>query len=81
MLDNKIKNDIMKKISQELKDVPQELPVNLIVVGESARKLHYVKTIISNTHPELSEEDVLKYILWSGVEREIDKINTILNNE
>lgn len=81
MFDNKVKSEIFKKISQELKDIPEEIPINMIVLGESARKLHYVKTIISNTHPELSEEDVLKFILRSGVEREIDKINTILKDE
>lgn len=81
MFNDKIKSEIFKKISQELKDVPDEFPVNLIVLGESARKLHYVKTIISKTNPELSEEDVLKFILRSGVEREIDKINTILKDE
>ena len=81
MSDNKITSDIFKKISQELNDVPKEFPVNLIVLGESARKLHYVKTIISNTHPELTEEDVLKFILRSGVEREFQKITTILKDE
>lgn len=81
MFDSKTKTDILKKISLELKEFPKELPVNVIVLGESARKLHYVKTIISNTNPELTEEDVLKFILRSGVEREIEKINQILNDE
>ena len=79
--DIKNRNEILKKISAELGDSPKEVPVNVIVLGESARKLHYVKTIISNTNPELNEDDVLKYIIRSGVEREIDKITKILKDE
>ncbi len=81
MFDPKTKSEVLKKISSELKDFPKELPVNIIVLGESARKLHYVKTIIANTNPDLDEDDVFKFILRSGVEREIEKINQILNDE
>lgn len=75
------RNEVLKKISLDLGDVPKEIPVNLIVLGESARKLHYVKTLIKNTNPEFSEEDVFKFILRSGVERELERINKILNDE
>lgn len=75
------RSNILKKIDNDINNYPQEVSVNVILKGESARKFHIVKTILSNVVPELDSDDIDKFILRSGVEREIVKLATIWDNE
>lgn len=75
------KLNLMKKIDNDINNQPEEICVNVILKGESARKFHIVKTVLSNVLPELDSDDLDKFILRSGVEREFTKIANIWDNE
>ena len=79
MFNSDEKNKILKKISEELGNCPTEISVNFICTGEYARKLHHVKTIITNLDPNLNDEDAFNYLIRAGIERELEKIDMILN--
>lgn len=80
-MDNQNKIKLFNKISSDLENIPTEIPVNVILKGESARKFFIIKKILSHSLPELDDEDIDKFILRSGVEREIGKITQIWENE
>ena len=80
-MDNINHNDIMNEIITTLQDVPDEISMNVIIKGVSARKLHLVQTILRASHPELEEEDIDKFIIRSGVEREMSRLASIFQDE
>lgn len=79
--DSSNKNEVMKQIQEDLSNVPDEIPINLILTGSGAKKFHFVKTVLSRSFPELNEEDIFKFIIRSGVERELARFSHIWNNE
>jgi hypothetical protein len=79
--DSTNKNEIMRQIQDDLQNTPDEIPINLILTGEGAKKFHFVKTVLFRSFPELSEEDIFKFIIRSGVERELARFSNIWNNE
>lgn len=78
---NEKKLEIFKKIQSDLEDCPKEISINVVLKGESARKFFIIKKILNITLPELDEDDIDKFIVRSGVEREIGKISQIWDNE
>lgn len=73
-------NEILNKINSELVNAPSEISVNAILTGESAKKYFLMKTILASIAPEFDEEDVCKYIIRSGIEREMAKISDVWKN-
>ncbi len=73
-------NEILNKINSELVNAPSEISVNAILTGESAKKYFLMKTILASIAPEFDEEDVCKYIIRSGIEREMEKISDVWKN-
>jgi hypothetical protein len=73
-------SEILNKINSELHNAPDEISVNAILTGESAKKYFIMKTILASIAPEFDEEDVCKYIIRSGIEREFDKISNVWKN-
>jgi hypothetical protein len=74
-------SEILNKINSELQNTPDEISINVILTGIGAKKFHLVKTIVSNTNPEFDEEEIYKYIIRSGIEREMEKISKIWKND
>ena len=73
--------DIIDNIHKNLNEPPEEISINIILKGTSAKKFHFVKTILLSSYPELSEEDIDKFIIRSGAERELERFNRIWNQE
>ncbi len=73
--------ELLNKINVELQNAPEEIAINTILTGIGAKKYHLMKTILSASNPELDEEDICKYIIRSGIEREMEKISNIWQNE
>ena len=69
--------EILNKINSELPNATEEIPVNAILTGEAAKKYFLMKTILSSVAPEFDEEDICKYIIRSGLERELSKISDV----
>ena len=74
-------SEALNKINTELQSSPEEIYINVILTGVGAKKFHLVKTIISTTNPEFDEEEIYKYIIRSGIEREMEKISKIWKND
>jgi len=74
-------SEVLNKINSELQSSPDEISINVILTGIGAKKFHLVKTIISSTNPEFDEEEICKYIIRSGIEREMEKISKIWKND
>lgn len=70
-------SEILSKINAELPNAPEEIPINAILTGEAAKKYFLMKTILSSVAPEFDEEDICKYIIRSGIEREFGKISDV----
>jgi hypothetical protein len=64
---------------KELSNCPDEIPVNLIVNGTLAKKLHFVITLLSKYY-NLSEDEIVKFLIRQGVEKEIEKIGNVFSD-
>ena len=71
--------EIIKSVEEKLANPPNEVAVNLILTGNGAKRYHFVMSILSSIYPELDEEELHKYLLRSGVERELERITNIWN--
>ena len=71
--------EIIKSVEEKLSNPPKEISVNLVLTGNGAKRYHFVMSILSSIYPELNEEEVHKYLLRSGVERELERITNIWN--
>ena len=74
------KKDILNNMESLIKDLPDETAINVIIKGSSAKKFLFVKTFLSSSFPEISEDDIVKFILRSGVQRELEKFKSIWND-
>jgi len=68
-------NFSLNKIKESLSKAPNEVPVNIIVTGSTAKKLLLLKEIMLNTMPDLDEEMVYKYLLSAGINKELEKFS------
>lgn len=74
-------NDIMQKIFTILQEPPEEVSVNVIIKGVAAKKFHLIQTILKASYPELEDEEIDKFIIRSGVEREMSRLSNIFQDE
>jgi hypothetical protein len=74
-------SDIVQALEEKLKDLPSEVSLNVILKGNAAKKFYFIKTLLTSSYPELSEEEIDKFIVRSGVERELDRFNKIWKQE
>ena len=58
---------------KELSNCADEIPVNLIVNGTLAKKLH-------SKYYNLSEDEIVKFLIRQGVEKEIEKIGNVFSD-
>ena len=71
--------EIITQLEKSLANLPTEISVNVILNGKSAQKYFFIKTLLMSSYPELFENDIEKFIVRSGVERELERINRIWN--
>lgn len=75
------KKKILLDINESLQNPPSEVSINVILTGNGAKKFHLVKTLLTSSYPELDEDEIDKFIVRSGVEREIARLSNIWNDE
>ena len=56
----------------------KEISINVIIKGSSAAKYNILKTMLSASFPDLEDEEIDKYIIRAGVERELEKFSNII---
>jgi hypothetical protein len=71
----------MQQIFTTLQEPPEEVSVNVIIKGVAAKKFHLVQTILKASYPELEDEEIDKFIIRSGVEREMSRLSNIFQDE
>jgi hypothetical protein len=77
----KDKKALLAEVNLKLANIPDEISVNVILKGEGAKKFHFVKSILTSAYPELDEDDIDKFIVRSGVEREMARFSNIWQDE
>jgi hypothetical protein len=70
-----IDNLNINKIKESLSDAPSEVAINIIVNGNTAKKLLLLKEIMLLAMPDLDEEMVYKYLFTVGVNKELEKFS------
>lgn len=78
---NDDKKSMLAEVNEKLANIPEEISVSVILKGEGAKKYHFVKSVLSSAYPELDEDDIDKFIVRSGIEREMARFSQIWNNE
>lgn len=72
------RQDIVEKIEEAFRNPPEEISINVIIKGSSAAKYNILKTMLSASFPDLEDEEIDKYIIRAGVERELEKFSNII---
>jgi hypothetical protein len=72
--------DIIREVNDAVMNPPSEVSVNIILKGNSAKKFHIVKTILTSSYPELDEEEIDAYIVRSGIHRELEKLSSVIKS-
>ena len=70
-----IDNLNINKIKESLSDAPNEVAINIIVNGNTAKKLLLLKEIMLLAMPDLDEDMVYKYLFTVGVNKELEKFS------
>ena len=70
-----IDNLNINKIKESLSDAPSEVAINIIVNGNTAKKLLLLKEIMLLSMPDLDEDMVYKYLFTVGVNKELEKFS------
>ena len=70
-----IDNLNINKIKESLSDAPSEVAINILVNGNTAKKLLLLKEIMLLAMPDLDEEMVYKYLFTVGVNKELEKFS------
>ncbi len=68
-------NISFNKIKESLSNAPDEVSVNIIIKGSTAKKLLLLREIMLNTMPDLDEDMVYKYLFSVGVNKELEKFS------
>lgn len=75
------KNELLKEVNSKLANIPEEISINVIIKGAGAKKYHFVKSVLSSAYPKLDSDDIDKFIVRSGVEREMARFSKIWQDE
>jgi hypothetical protein len=70
-----IDNLNINKIKESLSDAPSEVAINIIVNGNTAKRLLLLKEIMLLAMPDLDEDMVYKYLFTVGVNKELEKFS------
>lgn len=73
--------DVLRKLNEAIENSPDEISINVILTGNGAKRFHIVKTLLLASYPELDEIELEKFIVRSGVERELARFSEIWNEQ
>ena len=73
--------DIIKKLKLTLDKAPEEIPVNILVKGFTANKVHFISQLMLAEKPGYTDEEIYEYIFWSGANKILEDLaNNVQNN-
>ncbi len=65
----------INNIKESLANAPNEVAINIIVNGNTAKKLLLLKEIMLTAMPDLDDDMVYKYLFTVGVNKELEKFS------
>jgi hypothetical protein len=73
--------DIIEKLKLTLDKAPEEIPVNILVKGFTANKIHFISQLMLAEKPGYTDEEIYEYIFWSGANKILEDLaNNVQNN-
>ena len=74
-------NEIIEKLKLTLDKSPEEIPVNILVKGFTANKIHFISQLMLAENPGYTDEEIYEYIFWSGANKILeDLVNNVQND-
>ena len=67
--------DLIKETKENIQNAPSEYPVNLIISGQDAARMHFLVSLYTAYFENFTEEDIIKYLLRQTVLQEISKLS------
>lgn len=67
--------ELIKETKDNIQNAPSEYPVNLILKGQDAARMHFLVSLYTTYFEKFTEEDIIKYLLRQTVLQEISKLS------
>jgi hypothetical protein len=74
-------NEIIEKLKLTLDKSPEEIPVNILVKGFTANKVHFISQLMLAENPGYTDEDIYEYIFWSGANKILEDLANNVQND
>lgn len=65
---------IAEDLGRAMAEVPEEITVSVTLRGRGAARYHFARTLLLLAFPDLAQEDVDKFLMRAGAEREIERL-------
>jgi hypothetical protein len=73
--------DIIQKLKLTLDKAPEEIPVNILVKGFTANKVHFISQLMLAEKPGYTDEEIYEYIFWSGANKILEDLANNVQND
>jgi hypothetical protein len=73
--------DIIEKLKLTLDKAPEEIPVNILVKGFTANKVHFISQLMLAEKPGYTDEEIYEYIFWSGANKILEDLANNVQND
>ena len=74
-------NEIIEKLKLTLDKTPEEIPVNILVKGFTANKVHFISQLMLAEKPGYTDEEIYEYIFWSGANKILEDLANNVQND
>jgi molybdopterin/thiamine biosynthesis adenylyltransferase len=64
---------ILEKVQEALKDAPEDVELKFVLHGIGAKRYNFISKVLAIGFGE-SQEEIAKYLMRAGVEKEIERI-------
>jgi hypothetical protein len=73
--------EIIEKLKMTLDKAPVEIPVNILIKGFTANKVHFINQLMLAENPGYTDEEIYEYIFWSGANKILEDLANNVQND
>jgi hypothetical protein len=73
--------EIIEKLKLNLDKPVEEIPVNILVKGFTANKVHFISQLMLAEKPGYTDEEIYEYIFWSGANKILEDLANNVQND
>ena len=73
--------EIIEKLKLNLDKPVEEIPVNILVKGFTANKVHFINQLMLAENPGYTDEEIYEYIFWSGANKILEDLANNVQND